>query len=77
MVTTQENLSTLDLIDKKCGLQYNWNILDWNWNGMGSICNAEEVRSKIQKEKRIIQGVPKKTHYQNAVEATVHWLNYK
>ena len=24
-----------------------------------------------------IQGVPKKTHFQNSVGATVHWLNHK
>ena len=24
-----------------------------------------------------IQGVPKKTHFQNSVGATVHWINHK
>ena len=32
---------------------------------------------KVQTDVSNVQGVPKKTHFQNAVGATVHWLNHK
>ena len=42
-----------------------------------TVATAKEAKEVLPNKSLNLQGVPKKTHFQNSVGATLHWLNHK